>query len=126
MAESWKIASKESELSLTSYETSLSIANEEIKILEHNYQRLEDENRRLKEALYYADSIVYGVPHNTATPSNTVNISSITSTKRGNGNSGSGGGGGGNVMKKNINSKNSPKVSHQYVANENRRCLYSR
>lgn len=60
MAQSWKAASKESELSISSYEASLRIAREEIAMLEHGYKRIEEENKRLKEALHYADTIVYG------------------------------------------------------------------
>lgn len=60
MAQSWKVASKESELSISSYEASLRIAREEIAMLEHGYKRIEEENKRLKEALHYADTIVYG------------------------------------------------------------------
>lgn len=60
MANSWRTASKESELSLASYDTSLKIAREELMMVERNYARVQDENRRLKEALQYADNVVYG------------------------------------------------------------------
>jgi hypothetical protein len=123
LAESWKIASRESELSLTSYETSLSIANEEIKILENNYQRVEDENKRLKEALYYADSIVYGTPGHTATATNSSHQHRVSRT------SGSGNSGGGGVMKKNIRSppsKVAMSTSTSGLTNDHRRCIYSR
>lgn len=60
LAQSWRSASKETELSLSSYEASLRIAREEVSMLEHTLKRLEDENVRLKEALRYADKIVYG------------------------------------------------------------------
>jgi uncharacterized protein YciW len=60
MAHSWRTASKESELSLASYDTSLKIAREELMMVERNYSRVQDENRRLKEALQYADQVVYG------------------------------------------------------------------
>lgn len=60
LAESWRAASKESALSLTSYEASLRIAREETAMLEHSLRRLEEENQRLKDALRYADKIVYG------------------------------------------------------------------
>jgi len=60
LAESWRSASKESAVSLASYETALEIAREEVIMLEHNMRRLEEENSRLREALQYADNIVYG------------------------------------------------------------------
>ena len=60
MANSWRTASKESELSLASYDTSLKIAREELMMVERNYERVYEENRRLKEALRYADNVVYG------------------------------------------------------------------
>lgn len=60
MANSWRTASKESELSLSSYDTSLKIAREELLMVERNYARVSDENTRLKEALQYADKVVYG------------------------------------------------------------------
>jgi hypothetical protein len=60
LSESWRAASKESALSLSSYEASLRIAREEAAMLEHSLRRLEDENIRLKDALRYADKIVYG------------------------------------------------------------------
>jgi hypothetical protein len=117
MAESWKIASKESELSLSSYETSLSIANEEIKILENNYQRLEDENKRLKEALYYADSIVYGTTNNQN--QNRMNRSSSV---------GPGGGSGGSGVKKRPtpNKVTASTGGNTPLTSDHRRCLYTR
>ena len=60
MANSWRTASEESSLSLASYDTSLRIAREELLMLERNYERVRDENRKLKQALEYADNVVYG------------------------------------------------------------------
>jgi hypothetical protein len=60
MANSWRTASKESELSLASYDTSLKIAREELVMVERNYTRVQEENKRLKDALQYADNLVYG------------------------------------------------------------------
>lgn len=111
MAESWKIASKESELSLTSYETSLSIANEEIKILENNYKRLEDENKRLKDALYYADTIVYGTPLSSSTTTRPHHHHHHSTTGHG-------------IENK---KKNSLKISNNKIPmNENKRYVYNK
>lgn len=60
MANSWRTTAKESELSVASYDTSLKIAREELVMVERNYERVQDENRRLKQALQYADNVVYG------------------------------------------------------------------
>lgn len=60
MANSWRTASHESQLSLASYESSLKIAREELLMVERNYSRVQDENRRLREALHHADHVVYG------------------------------------------------------------------
>ena len=60
MVNCWRNATKESELTLASYESSLRIAREELVMMEGNFHRVQDENKRLKAALKHADDIVYG------------------------------------------------------------------
>jgi uncharacterized protein YciW len=66
MANSWRTASHETSLSLASYETSLKIAREELIMLERNYERVQDENKKLREALQYADKVIYGPSQHSA------------------------------------------------------------
>lgn len=65
-ASTWKNASKESEISLNSYNSALRIAHEEVLMLENENKRILEENVRLKSALSYADKIVYGTNSNSS------------------------------------------------------------
>lgn len=59
-ANEWRNAVKESDLSNTVAATSLQIANQEISMLDHQLQRLKQENDSLNQALNRSDKLVYG------------------------------------------------------------------
>jgi hypothetical protein len=71
----WKNATHESKVSLSSYETCLRIAQEEIVMLENEIKRIQDENLRLKSALTYADKIVYGKSASSVATTSEVGVS---------------------------------------------------
>jgi len=97
VANSWRTASQESEISLASYDTSLKIAREELMMVERNYARVQDENRRLKDALQYADHVVYGQAQQNAINSlqleNRMGADNVPNKKRGGGGGGKKAGG---------------------------------
>lgn len=60
-AQQWRKVSKESELSIAAAETSLQIARDEVGMLEFELKRVRNENAALKQELYRADKLIFGV-----------------------------------------------------------------
>lgn len=67
-AEQWQRATQESELSITAAKTTAQIAKDEVLMLEHELQRLRDENLSLKDELYRADRVIFGIPQHQSDP----------------------------------------------------------